>query len=266
MSQREQVEIERLRKKIADAGDGVFTAADEAKLDGIETGATADQVWGEIGGTLSNQTDLQSALDAKQVDLDVVSQAEAEAGTATTERVWTAQRVAQAIAALESGGGGGGGVWTVIETIDASAASTIDFTSIPATYTQLRIRGWLETNEAVAEACLVSFNADTSTNYSYQQHFAANASNGVTESISTTGIWLAAGAYSPATIDVRIPNYTESSQRRVTHNFVSYWASINAGVAAHVAGLWNNTADVVDQITITPSTGTLNSHLVLEGA
>ena len=37
-----------------------------------------------------------------QADLDVPSQAEAEAGTATTERVWTAERVKQAIAALES--------------------------------------------------------------------------------------------------------------------------------------------------------------------
>lgn len=37
-----------------------------------------------------------------QADLDVVSQAEAEAGTATTERVWTAERVAQAIEALQS--------------------------------------------------------------------------------------------------------------------------------------------------------------------
>ena len=35
-----------------------------------------------------------------QADLDVPSQAEAEAGTATTERVWTAERVKQAIRAL----------------------------------------------------------------------------------------------------------------------------------------------------------------------
>lgn len=37
-----------------------------------------------------------------QVDLAVPSQAEAEAGTATTERVWTSERVKQAIAALET--------------------------------------------------------------------------------------------------------------------------------------------------------------------
>ena len=42
----------------------------------------------------------------KQDDLDVPSQAEAEAGVATTERVWTPQRIAQAIAALASGTGG----------------------------------------------------------------------------------------------------------------------------------------------------------------
>lgn len=42
-----------------------FTDAEQIKLTGIETAATADQVWGEIVGTLSAQTDLQSALDAK---------------------------------------------------------------------------------------------------------------------------------------------------------------------------------------------------------
>lgn len=56
-----------------------FTATDHSKLDGIATGA--------------------------EVNPDVVSQVEAEAGTATTERIWTAQRVAQAIAALASGSG-----------------------------------------------------------------------------------------------------------------------------------------------------------------
>jgi len=59
---------------------GLATAAQITKLDGVATGA--------------------------EVNPDVVSQGEAEAGTATTERIWTAQRVAQAIAALETGNGG----------------------------------------------------------------------------------------------------------------------------------------------------------------
>ena len=153
MSQREQVEIELLRKQLADAGDGVFTAADEAKLDGIETGATADQAWGDITGTLSSQTDLQSALDAKQVDLDVVSQAEAEAGTATTERIWTAERVAQAIAALESGGGGGDGrLWIpyhdAVTTSGSPAAGLGTTFSLP--YTAL--------DKTASEGLIKSFN------------------------------------------------------------------------------------------------------------
>lgn len=41
--------------------------------------------------------------------VDVVSQAEAEAGSATTVRRWTAQRVSQAIAALGGGGGSSAG-------------------------------------------------------------------------------------------------------------------------------------------------------------
>jgi len=47
---------------------------------------------------------LLNVEDGAEVNPDVVSQAEAEAGTATTERIWTAQRVSQAIAALSSGG------------------------------------------------------------------------------------------------------------------------------------------------------------------
>lgn len=66
--------------------------------------------WGSITGTLSDQADLQSALDgkvgtgdsrlsdAREWTAETVAQAEAEEGTATTRRAWTAQRVRQAIA------------------------------------------------------------------------------------------------------------------------------------------------------------------------
>lgn len=69
------------------------TAANLSKLAGIEAGATADQSDAEIETAYNNQ-------------VSIVSQAEAEAGVATTARRWTAQRVAQAIAALAAGGGG----------------------------------------------------------------------------------------------------------------------------------------------------------------
>lgn len=64
-----------------------LTDAERTKLTGIESGATADQTNSEI----------ETAYNAQ---VSVVSQAEAEAGVATTVRRWTAQRVAQAVAAL----------------------------------------------------------------------------------------------------------------------------------------------------------------------
>lgn len=49
--------------------DGRDVAADGVRLDTMEDDATADQDWGDIGGTLSNQTDLQTALDAKMDEI-----------------------------------------------------------------------------------------------------------------------------------------------------------------------------------------------------
>jgi len=132
---------------VLDATTASFTTADESKLDGIESGATADQVWGEIGGTLANQTDLQNALDGKSAtshnhsgvyepaDATILksaaigvtvqgydaetptvaaSQAEMEAGTETAIRSMSPLRVKQAIDALGGGGGGGDTGWVSV--------------------------------------------------------------------------------------------------------------------------------------------------------
>jgi len=88
-----------------------FTTADETKLDAIEAGATADQSDAEIETAYNNQ-------------VSVVSQAEAEAGVATTPRRWTAERIAQAIAALETAGGATNLTWTASTSTVASDTGT----------------------------------------------------------------------------------------------------------------------------------------------
>jgi hypothetical protein len=82
-------EIKALYEALADTN--AFTDAEQTKLAGVETAATADQSDAEIETAYNNQ-------------VSAVGQAEAEAGTATTVRRWTAERVAQAIAALAGDG------------------------------------------------------------------------------------------------------------------------------------------------------------------
>jgi hypothetical protein len=94
---------------------GLATAAQITKLDGIETGATADQSDAEIETAYNTQ-------------VDVVLQAEAEAGTSTTVRRWTAERVKQAIAALA-------GSSPLAAIADGSNSITADVETTVATFT-----------------------------------------------------------------------------------------------------------------------------------
>ena len=131
-----------------------FTTALKTKLDAIESGATADQTGAEIKTLLfalsdtNNLTDallsklngIESAATADQSDSEIetaynnqvstVSQAEAEAGTSTTVRRWTAQRIAQAIAALAAGGGD----LVKISTATASNSASVEFTGLSSDY------------------------------------------------------------------------------------------------------------------------------------
>lgn len=60
--------------------------------------------------TVAERSKLAGIAAGAQVNPALISQGEAEAGTATTVRGWSALRVAQAIAALAPSGGGGGGL------------------------------------------------------------------------------------------------------------------------------------------------------------
>ncbi len=82
-----------LKGRASGAGTGDptdLTATQVRTILNVEDGATADQSDAEIETAYNNQ-------------VSVVGQAEAEAGSATTVRRWTAQRVGQAVAALAPG-------------------------------------------------------------------------------------------------------------------------------------------------------------------
>ena len=69
----------------------VFTDADHSKLNAIEASATADQ----------SNAEVETAYDAQ---VAIATQGEAEAGSSTSVKRFTPQRIGQAIAALASGG------------------------------------------------------------------------------------------------------------------------------------------------------------------
>jgi hypothetical protein len=79
-----------------------------------------------------------------------------------------------------------------------SAASSITFSSIPSTYTDLRvtITGLSTTNNV--NMC-VRFNGDTGSNYSYTQLYGNSSSASSGNSVSQTTMYLSAGALYTAT-------------------------------------------------------------------
>lgn len=83
-----------------------FTATEKTKLTGIETGATADQSALEIETAYNSQ-------------VSTVSQADAEAGVSTVVRRWTAERVKQAVVALETPGD----TWVSVPASSAAAGA-----------------------------------------------------------------------------------------------------------------------------------------------
>ena len=150
-------------------------------------------------------------------------------------------------------------------TVPSGGAAEIEFTNIPATFTDLIVKASLRTdNASTLDAVGVSFNSNTS-NY-YYNRIRGNGTNVTASSdgpLSSVDLGYATGDTATAStfgnLEFYIPNYAGSTYK----SFSSDGVSENNATEAYTglwAGLWSNTS-AITSIKLVPQTGTeFNEH------
>jgi hypothetical protein len=145
-------------------------------------------------------------------------------------------------------------------TVGSGGASSIDFTSIPATYTDLVLklsaRGTFTGN--AWQNLRLRFNGDSGSNYSYTVLVALDGS-AVGGSETSTYLRYSYMPYADATAstftnnEYYIANYASSNQKSISYDSAA--ENNSSGVALGItSGKWNNSA-AISSIAITPDLG-----------
>jgi hypothetical protein len=138
-------------------------------------------------------------------------------------------------------------------TVGAGGAASIDFTSIPATYTDLTLVLSIRDNAAVvANSPRVRFNSDSGANYTYPRRLLGNGSS-ASSAGGTTGQTFAffdfASTGASATLNtfsncqIFFPNYSSSSAKSYSLDIVSE-NNATTGYQVIATGLWSGTAAI----------------------
>ena len=148
-------------------------------------------------------------------------------------------------------------------TVGSGGAATIDFTSIPSTYTDLCVKySTRVTASATFSDLNIRFNGSTS-GYS-ERMLAANGTAAFSAAASGSLINWGASDGSTATTstfsngEIYLPNYAGSTNKSMSQDVVTEnnSAATNSITMQIHAGLWSNTA-AITQVTLIPSSGTL---------
>jgi hypothetical protein len=131
-----------------------------------------------------------------------------------------------------------------------SAAATVTFSSIPATYTDLVLRISARVDSGSASSLDVQLNSDTSTNYSrttIRGNGASTLSNRTTSasniSLLTTNQGSSTTADTFTNVEIYIPSYTISQNKPISISGTTEDNATTAYITGH-AGLWRNTATI----------------------
>jgi len=139
-----------------------------------------------------------------------------------------------------------------------TAASSITFSSIPATYTDLRlVLTEFSSNTATTR---LRFNSDSGTNYSSTSLFGSGTAAGSGRQADDTGIWLDYYAGGSTTIPLLqiadIFSYAGSTNKTVLVNGNS--DKNGSGAVERIVGLWRNTS-AITSVTAARDSGNYNT-------
>jgi hypothetical protein len=145
-------------------------------------------------------------------------------------------------------------------TVGAGGASSIEFTNIPQTYTDLVIKVSGRTNRSsILENFNIQFNNNTTSNYVRRILFGdgssgySNSQTDTTAGLDSSGINTAANATASTfgNAEVYIPNYAGSNKKSVSGEAVGE-NNATSSYQQLMAGLWDNTA-AITSIKIIPT-------------
>jgi hypothetical protein len=148
------------------------------------------------------------------------------------------------------------------KTVGSGGAASIDFTSIPQTYTDLIVK--ISARQGAENAFNITFNGSTSAYSTIRlqgdgANATSNTAGGISTAISVIGI---ESGNNSANIfgnsEIYIPNYTSSNNKSVSIDGVNEENGLESYMNL-AAGLWSNTA-AINQVTISARAGSLVQH------
>lgn len=137
-----------------------------------------------------------------------------------------------------------------------SAQATITFSSIPATYTDLRLI-LVATGSSAGSQVKMQFNSDTATNYSQTYVYGDGATAASTRDTTKAFNWIDVVGLSttiPHHYDINIFSYTGSTNK--TCLTATQEDNNGSGYVTRFVNLWRNTA-AITRIDLTSTTGNL---------
>ena len=156
-------------------------------------------------------------------------------------------------------------------TVGSGGSSTITFSSIPATYTHLQIRGIAQTNRGTysVDNMFITFNSDTASNYSMHYIFGGYTSSPMVESGSSTSatkiLTYMISTSVPGTtftgVVMDILDYANTNKYKTARILNGFDVNGTAGTGSYggtvnfCSGLWRSTS-AITSITFAPQEGT----------